>query len=266
MKSLLIFCALLVLSVPAPIQAAPPEAPEGEYWDRYDVIDGPDPTLRYGFFTQTNRTLCMGRYYFIDDGTRLQVRLAPFGRTPIELPVHRYDRQGGVLELGWEGRPERRCVLRHPGENLWLGSCLEGEAVMPMAIRVADESDVEWQGAYFPVSSTDVAIVYRAWEIMAGQGPRNRADERICDDDIASGRHSVFCALFAASLEAAGVYRHRRPAMQVVRDTLWERFPGEYVHTLRDINNNADISDAQIIAALSAAQATLAGHIGRSWD
>ena len=31
-----------------------------------------------------------------------------FGKTAVELPVLKYDRGSGVLELGWEGKPDRK--------------------------------------------------------------------------------------------------------------------------------------------------------------
>jgi hypothetical protein len=120
--------------------------PSQQDWDKLDVVDGPNPTLRYGFYTEPTGQLRMGRYYFIEKDAQLRVRLAPCGRAAIELPVRRYDRNGGVLELGWEGKPGRTCRLKRQNELLFLGNCTEELVVMPIAIRVADESDAEWMG------------------------------------------------------------------------------------------------------------------------
>lgn len=252
--------AILILLV-APAMASAQQA-----WDEMDVLDGPNPTLRYGFYSEPSGQLQMGRYYFIDDGTTLRVRLVPFGKTARELPVRAYDRSQGMLELGWEGRPDRTCRLEQQNERLFLGNCIEGLSVMPMAIRVANAFDVEWQGTYFPVSEADLAIVKKAMEVFEAQEQRNLEGDRNCDDDMASGRLSVFCALYAASIEVAGVYRHRRPAIQAVRDHLWERFPGDYVHMLRDINNNAAISDSQLLDAFDSAYTALQSHLGSTWE
>lgn len=225
--------------------------------DEMDVIDGSNPSLRYGFYTEPSGQVMMGRYYFIDDGQALRVSLAPFGKTATELPVQTYDRGQGKLELGWEGKPGRVCRLSQHSASLFLGNCIENQAVMPMAIRVVNEHDVEWQGTHFPVSATDIAIVEKAKSIFVEQGLRNQHGDRNCDDDIALGRFSVFCALYLASLEIDGVYRHRRPAIQYVRDELSNRFPGEYVHLLRDINNNPDIPDAMLAEAFDSASLRL---------
>ena len=231
-----------------------------------DVLDGSNPTLRYGFYTEAPSQMMMGRYYFIDDGNNLRVRLAPFGQTAVELPVQEYDRENGVLELTWEGKPGRRCRLNHYDEGLFLGNCIEDSAVLPIAIRIANDYDVEWQGTYFPVSKTDISIVARARQILTEQDRRNLDGDRNCDDDVESERVSIFCALYVASLEIDGIYRHRRPAMQAVRDTLWSRFPGEYVHTLRDINNNAEISDVELVEALDSAHSKLQTMVGTVWE
>jgi len=237
--------------------AIPVCTPAQQVWDEMDVVDGPNPTLRYGFYTEPSGQLMMGRYYFLDDGETLRVRLAPFGKTAVELPVLEFDRDEGVLELGWEGKSDRKCRLQRHEESLFLGNCLEDLKVMPIVIRVANDYDVQWQGTYFPVSDMDIAILDKARQLLAEQEQRNRNGDRNCDDDISAGRFSVFCALYYASIEIAGTYRHRRPAIQAVRDELWDRFPGDYAHMLRDINNNTDISDAAFIETFDLAKARL---------
>lgn len=232
-------------------------------WDALDVVDGPNPTLRYGFYTDMTGRVQMGRYYFLDDGHQLRVRLAPYGRTPVELPVRAYDRSAGSLELGWEGRSDRTCRLHRENVKLFLGNCVENFVVMPIAIRVANEHDAEWIGADFAVSHDDIKILEAAQRIMAAQGKRNLEGDRNCDDDIAANHFSVFCALYAASIEVAGVYRHRRPAMRAARDELERRYPGDYAHRLRDINNNQDIADETLMAALEAARVRLASELAR---
>jgi hypothetical protein len=235
-------------------------------WDEMDVIDGPNPTLRYGFYTEPSGDVAMGRYYFIDDGRNLRVRLVAFGKTAIELPVREYDRENGVLELGWDGKPDRRCRLDRQTDALFLGNCIEHLSVMPIAIRVVNEYDVEWQGTYFPVSEVDLAIIEKARQILEAQAQRNVNGDRNCDDDLASDRFSVFCALYVASIKVDGVYRHRRPAMEAARDSLRVRYPGEYAHLLRDINNNKSISDEELVDALGTAYNALQSAMGSIWE
>jgi hypothetical protein len=226
-------------------------------WDELDVIDGPNPTLRYGFYTEPSGRVNMGRYYFVDDGDNLRVRLAEYGKAPIELPVRSFDRERGVLETGWEGRPGRTCRLNRQNDALFLGNCLEGFNVMPLAIRVANEFDMQWLGTDFEVSEIDLAILARAQQLFESQDKRNTNGDRICDDDLAANRYSVFCALYHSSIEIDGVYRHRRPAMRAARKALLNAYPGDYVHTLRDINNDPLIRDEAIAAALKQAHRQL---------
>ena len=230
-------------------------------WDRFDVVDGPNPTLLYGFYTETSGKVQMGRYYFIDDGKELRVLLAPYGKTPVELPVRSYERSTGELVLGWAGKPERICRLERQNDRLFLGNCTEGLAVLPISIRVADERDLEWMGAHFPVSREDIEILETAKRVLMNQGQRNREGDRNCDDDLANGHFSVFCALYSSSLEVTGVYRHRRPAMQAFRREALRRYPGEYAHRLRDINNRADIADRALIDVLDSVIAELQSEL-----
>ena len=255
LRSIIVFAVLI-----------PSSAMSQQVWDKMDVVDGPNPTLRYGFHTEPSGRVTMGRYYFVDDGRKLHVRLVEFGKTAVELPVRKYDRKNGVLELDWDGKPDRRCRLDRHNDALFLGNCVEYLSVMPIAIRVVNEYDAEWQGTHFPVSEVDLTIIEKAIQILEGQDQRNVNGDRNCDDDSASNRFSVFCALYVASIEVAGVYRHRRPAIQAARDGLWARFPGEYAHMLRDINNNTSISDGELVEALGSVYTALQAEIGSIWQ
>ena len=219
-------------------------------WDQYDVIDGPNPTLRYGYYTGPDGNIKMGRYYFIDDGSELKVRLAPYGKIATDLPVLEFNRKKGIIKLGWDGKPNLECTLIKQGDSLFIGNCIEKNSVMPMVIRIANENDKEWMGVYFSVSDTDISILKKAKEIILSKPFRNLEADRVCDDDIATGNFSFYCALYYAALEVDGIYRHRRPAMQAVRKELVRRYPGKYVHRIRDINNNPEITNEELIEVL----------------
>ena len=222
-------------------------------WDKYDVIEGPNPTLRYGYYTESDGTIKMGRYYFIDDGSNLRVRLAPYGKTATDLPVLEFDRNEGIIKLGWDGKPDRECKLMKQGDSHFLGNCIENNSVMPMVIRIANENDKEWMGVYFSVSNADISILKRAKEILLSKESRNLNADRNCDDDIETGDFSFYCSLYYAAIDVDGVYRHRRPAMQAVRKELVNRYPGNYVHRIRDINNNPEITNKELLEVLDVA-------------
>lgn len=133
--------ALVLLTLPVSVFSEPD-------WDALDVIDGPNPTLRYGFYTESGGQVRMGRYYFIENDDQLRLRFAPYGKTPVELPVSSYDQATGKLIFGWDGRPDRTCELHRQNDRLFLGNCIEPLSVLPIAIRTADERDMEWMGAH----------------------------------------------------------------------------------------------------------------------
>lgn len=233
-------------------------------WDKFDVIDGPNPTLRYGYYTESDGKIIMGRYYFIDNGSELKVRLAPFGKKATDLPVHEFDRNKGIIRLGWDGKPDLKCTLIKQGDSLFIGNCIEKNSVMPMVIRIANENDKEWMGVYFSVSDTDISILKRAREIILSKESRNLKADRICDDDIETGNFSFYCSLYYASIEVDGVYRHRRPAMQAVRKELVKRYPGNYVHRIRDINNNPEITNEELLEVLDTVISELTLELGKN--
>lgn len=231
--------------------------------DQPEDDSGANSTLRFGFYTEASGQVRPARYEFIDDGENLRVSLALYGKTPVDLPVLVYDRAAGTLELGWSGHPDRRCRLDRAGENHFLGNCVEGEQVMPIAIREGNRFDAELMGQYLEVSETDIEILDRAARMLTDQPRRNVNDDRDCEGDAASGSVSVFCALYLASIEVSGIYRHRRPAIMAARMALFNLAPGDYEHLLRDINNNASIADGAFIEALESAQASLQARLGQ---
>lgn len=89
--------------------------------------------------------------------------------------------------------------------------------------------------------SIDLKIIQRADSILSDTSKWSKQDDRKCDDDIANGRYSLFCALNKASIDITGEYVHRRPAMQIVRFTL-EKYENGRVenHRLMDWNNHQD--------------------------
>lgn len=223
-------------------------------WDDFDIVFGDNPTLRYGYYTDVNQEIYQGRFYFIDDGKSLSVRLAPYGLEPIDFLVEKYDRNAGDLVLTWIGSGTRQCELHNVGEQYYYGNCIEDTHVMPISIRPFSDADSVWQGSSLEPSEEDLAILDRTVELMAGQSPRNRNGDRVCVDDILNSNFSVFCALFQASIDVHGSYMHRRPAMRAARSLLIEKFPGTYLHPLRDLNNRQDVSDSEIVEVLQEAK------------
>ena len=89
-----------------------------------------------------------------------------------------------------------------------------------------------------PVTPDDLRILLRANELLKDESVWNRNDDRVCDDDEATGKRSLFCALQKACIEVLGKYDHRRVALQEVRFAVEEATVGrDFEHRLRDFNN-----------------------------
>lgn len=98
----------------------------------------------------------------------------------------------------------------------------------------------------------DLKIIERADEILSDESKWSKNDDRICEDDIANKKFSLFCCLYKASIDVAGSYEHRRSAMQIVRFIL-EKYENGRVkeHRLMDWNNHPDTKFSEIKKVLS---------------
>lgn len=92
-----------------------------------------------------------------------------------------------------------------------------------------------------PVTGDDLRILLRASELLKDESVWNRNDDRICDDDEATGKRSLFCPLQKACIEVLGKYDDRRVALQEVRFAVEEATAGrDFEHRMRDFNNLAE--------------------------
>ena len=89
-----------------------------------------------------------------------------------------------------------------------------------------------------PVTNDDLRILLKTAELLRDESVWNRKDDRECDDDEATGKRSLFCALQKACIEVLGAYDHRRAALQEVRFAVEDATRGhDFEHRLRDFNN-----------------------------
>jgi len=113
--------------------------------------------------------------------------------------------------------------------------------------------------------STDLKIIQRADFILSDSLKWNKQDDRECVDDIKSGYYSLYCALYKASIDIAGEYIHRRPAMQIVRFTL-EKYDNGRVkeHRLMDWNNHPNTTFSEVKKVLRESIDTVKQQLERS--
>lgn len=105
-----------------------------------------------------------------------------------------------------------------------------------------------------PLSSIDRDIIRRADHIIASEAVWNRADNRKCP--AGETTWSIYCALHDASIEVAGGFHHRRPAMELVRVIIEERTKGRnYNHRLMGYNNDPATHLADVRSLFSEALA-----------
>jgi hypothetical protein len=89
-----------------------------------------------------------------------------------------------------------------------------------------------------PVTNDDLRILLKTDELLKDESVWNRKDDRECDDDEATGKRSLFCALQKACIDVLGAYDHRRVALQEVRFAVEDATRGQdFEHRLRDFNN-----------------------------
>ena len=103
-------------------------------------------------------------------------------------------------------------------------------------------------------TSTDLAILARARNLLETARQWDKSDDRNCGNDE-PGVIGLYCALIQATAESEGKYYHRQPALQAVRrvvDELWRERTS--AHRLEDFNNSPETTMDEVYAAISKAE------------
>src|SRR4029453_6443665 len=100
---------------------------------------------------------------------------------------------------------------------------------------------------------------------------------RVCDDDEASGKRSLFCALQKANREILGEYEHRNVALQEVRFAVQDATRDRqtemliralrqfgFPHRLMDFNNLPETRFEDVKQVLQVAAARVGARLNRS--
>jgi hypothetical protein len=89
-----------------------------------------------------------------------------------------------------------------------------------------------------PVTAEDLRVLEKADAFLMDESAWNRKDDRQCDDDKATGRWSLSCALDVACIDVLGQYDHTRAALQEVRFVVEEVTAGrQFEGRLMGFNN-----------------------------
>jgi hypothetical protein len=115
-----------------------------------------------------------------------------------------------------------------------VGAAVQRQQKTPQKTATSTELERRDQ----PVTNDDLRILLKADALLKDESVWNRKDDRECDDDEATGKRSLFCALQKACIDVLGAYDHRRVALQEVRFAVEDATRGqEFEHRLRDFNN-----------------------------
>jgi hypothetical protein len=95
-----------------------------------------------------------------------------------------------------------------------------------------------------PVTEADLRILKRADELLSDPASWNHHDDRVCDDDEALGKRSLFCALQKADAEVLGTYVHRDVALQEVRFAIEDATRGRQTEIIMRALRSFSLSSA----------------------
>ena len=124
-----------------------------------------------------------------------------------------------------------------------------------------------------PVTEADLRILQRADVLLKDPASWNHYDDRLCDDDEATGKRSLFCALKKANTEELGSYEHRNIALQEVRFAIEDATRGRQnmiwnalrhfrlPHRLMDFNNLPETRFEDVHNVLGAAATRVAARL-----
>jgi len=127
------------------------------------------------------------------------------------------------------------------------------------------------------VTANDLRILQKADALLKDASVWNRHDDRVCDDDEAAGKRSLFCALQRADREILGEYQHRNVALQEVRFAVQDatrdrqnemaiRALGQFSlpHRLMDFNNLPETRFEDVKQVLRVATERVGARLNRS--
>ena len=113
-----------------------------------------------------------------------------------------------------------------------------------------------------PATVEDLRILERADALLKDESAWNRNDDKQCDDDKASGRWSLYCAVATACIEVLGEYDHTRVALQEVRFAVEEATPGrQFEGRLMGFNNLPETSFLDVKRVLRTATRRVAARL-----
>lgn len=188
--------------------------------------------------------------------TRRQLLSLAWPDTTVPITVRPSDTVPGVWDgtfslSGWELRFDLVHEEQGGREVVVLCSELAWVVVSTWTGFDDDQAMLSFDAMDYPLASDlDDAILRNALGRSQEDFAWDRRDDRECEDD-GLGAVSLFCILAAAIEEEVGVYHHRQPALEVVRQVIRERWPDRLSgHPVMDFNNHPDTTRDDLRGAL----------------
>ena len=95
-------------------------------------------------------------------------------------------------------------------------------------------------------SEIDLAVLQHTSSLLSSEETWNSDDDRICEDDISTGKYSIYCALQRSYLDLTGDFNHRAPALELVRQNISLLHANrEYQHQLMEFNNEQSFQEVK---------------------
>jgi hypothetical protein len=174
-------------------------------------------------------------------GTSLVVMSAPLGQAPVSWgPIA--IAPDGTIRFRRANDPKQPCTLKRLEYGTYEGSCQES---ITRGLTLAKRGNPG--GLEVPVGDEDLQILAKARQILSGASVWNRDDDRVCGDSSAKQSWSLYCALYQANLDVAGVNQHLRPVMQEARVAVLEVARRGFQRSLQDFNNLQSTTYADIV-------------------
>ena len=218
------------------------------------VAQQPDLGVWFGI-RSANETSRYERFEIQAKAAGAEIISAPYGKTPRSWGSVVL-RQDGSIEFHWAGDPRLLCALRRINQRNYKGTCRSyGQIERRLILTRWSEPSDGWE---LPVSDTDLRILAKARQLLSGPSVWNRHDDRACEDDAKQNSWSLFCALYQASVDEAGLYLHVRPVMTEARAALAKVTNGQRLqHPIMDYNNLESTTYADIAMIFDRAEKQL---------
>lgn len=130
-------------------------------------------------------------------------------------------------------------------------------------VRDGERLVVSFEESEVPPSEVDLRIVLAARQMLADETAWDRQDDRVCE--ATDTTFSLYCAMHRATIDVAGEFHHRQPALQAVRVVVQRMWSARYSeHRLMDFNNHPDTTLTDIHATLAEAESRIRDNLSVS--